>query len=51
MGFSEIAILLLVVAGVILSVRLLHTYWPYTKRAEHNDVAGFVFAGIGTANA
>jgi hypothetical protein len=46
-GFSEIAILLLVIAGVILSVRLLHTYWPYTKRREHNDVAGFVFAGIG----
>jgi hypothetical protein len=47
MSFSEIAILLLVVAGVILSVHLLHTYWPYTKRREHNDVAGFVFAGIG----
>jgi hypothetical protein len=25
----------------------MHTYWPYTKRREHNDVAGFVFAGIG----
>jgi hypothetical protein len=47
MGFSEIAILLLVVAAVSLSVHLLHAYWPYTKRREHNDVAGFVFAGIG----
>jgi hypothetical protein len=47
MSFSEIAILLLVVAGVVLSVHLLHTYWPYEKRREHNDVAGFVFAGIG----
>jgi len=47
MSFSEIAILLLVVAGCWLSVHLLPAYWPYTKRREHNDVAGFVFAGIG----
>jgi hypothetical protein len=47
MGFSEITILLCVLAVTFLSVRLMHTYWPYTKRREHNDVAGFVFAGIG----
>lgn len=47
MGFSEIAILLCVVAVVFLSVHLMLKYWPYTKRQEHNDVAGFVFAGIG----
>ncbi len=47
MGFSEITILLCVLAVVFLSVHLMHTYWPYAKRREHNDVAGFVFAGIG----
>ncbi len=47
MGFSEITILLCVLVVVFLSVHLMHTYWPYTKRREHNDVAGFVFAGIG----
>jgi hypothetical protein len=47
MAFSEITILLCVLAVVFLSVHLMHKYWPYTKRREHNDVAGFVFAGIG----
>jgi Protein of unknown function (DUF4239) len=47
MAFSEITVLLCVLAGVFLSVHLMHKYWPYTKRREHNDVAGFVFAGIG----
>ncbi len=47
MAFSEITILLCVLAVVCLSVHLMHKYWPYTKRREHNDVAGFVFAGIG----
>jgi hypothetical protein len=47
MAFSEITILLCVLAVVVLSVHLMHKYWPYTKRREHNDVAGFVFAGIG----
>jgi hypothetical protein len=47
MTFSEIGILLGVVGVVSLSVHLIHTNWSYTKRREHNDVAGFVFAGIG----
>ena len=47
MDFSEIAILLLVLVVVFLCVHLMHDKWPYTKRREHNDVAGFVFAGIG----
>ena len=47
MAFSEISILLCVLLVVFGSVHLTHKYWPYTKRREHNDVAGFVFAGIG----
>ena len=47
MAFSEIIILVCVLVAVFGSVHLMHKYWPYTKRREHNDVAGFVFAGIG----
>lgn len=47
MTLYEITILLAVFAAAILSIQLIHKYWPYTKRREHNDVAGFVFAGIG----
>lgn len=47
MTFSEITILIGVLAAVSLGVCLMHKHWPYTKRREHNDVAGFVFAGIG----
>jgi Protein of unknown function (DUF4239) len=46
MGFTEIAILLAVLVVVGLSVHLIHTYWPYTKRQKHNDVAGFIFAAV-----
>jgi hypothetical protein len=46
MGLPEIAILLGVLVVVGLSVHLIHTYWPYTKRQKHNDVAGFIFAAV-----
>jgi hypothetical protein len=42
----DIAILLGVLVVVGLSVHLLHKCWPYTKRREHNDVAGFIFAAV-----
>lgn len=47
MVLSEITVLLGVLALVSLGVCLIHKHWPYAKRKEHNDVAGFVFAGIG----
>jgi hypothetical protein len=46
MTFSEIVTLLVVLAAVSLSVYLVHKYWPYTSRQEHNDVAGFIFAAV-----
>jgi uncharacterized protein (DUF983 family) len=46
MTFLSIAILLGVLVVVSLSVHLLHKWWPYTKRREHNDVAGFIFAAV-----
>ena len=47
LNFPDIAILLGVLVVLGLSVHLLHRYWPYKKRQEHNDVAGFIFATIG----
>lgn len=47
MTFSEIVTLLVVLAAVSLSVHLVHKYWPYKSRQEHNDVAGFIFAAVG----
>ena len=46
MTFSEIVTLLVVLAAVSLSVYLVQKYWPYTRRKEHNDVAGFIFAAV-----
>src|ERR1700732_5105881 len=45
-SFLDIAILVGVVVVVGLSVHLIHRYWPYTERQKHNDVAGFIFAGV-----
>ena len=42
----DIAILLGVLVVVGLSVHLMHRCWPYKKRREHNDVAGFIFAAV-----
>jgi hypothetical protein len=46
MTFLDLAILLGVLVVVSLSVHLMHKWWPYTKRREHNDVAGFIFAAV-----
>lgn len=46
MTFTEIAILVGVLVVVSLSVHLIHEHWPYKKRQEHNDVAGFIFAAV-----
>src|ERR1700684_2385372 len=42
----DLVILLVVLVVVGLSVHFLHKWWPYAKRREHNDVAGFIFAAI-----
>jgi Protein of unknown function (DUF4239) len=46
MTFSEIVTLVVVLAAVSLSVYLVHKYWAYKSRQEHNDVAGFIFAAV-----
>jgi len=46
MTIADIAIVVGVFVAVVLTVQLLHKYWPYKKRKEHNDVAGFIFAAV-----
>ncbi len=46
MNLPDISILLGVLLVTGLGVHLIQTYWPYTKRQEHGDVAGFILAGV-----
>jgi Protein of unknown function (DUF4239) len=47
MTIADIVIVVGVFLVVVVTVQLLHRYWPSKKRKEHNDVAGFIFAVVG----
>jgi len=46
MTITQIAIVVGVFLVVVVTVQVIHKYWPYKKRKEHNDVAGFIFAAV-----
>ncbi len=47
MSWSDAAIFVASMAAVILGLWLLQHFVPYARREQHNDVAGFIFAGVG----
>ena len=46
MTIAQIAIVVGVFLAVVVTVQVIHKCWPYKKRKEHNDVAGFIFAAV-----
>jgi hypothetical protein len=47
MNFPDIFILLGVLLVTGMGVHLIQTYWPYMKRQQHGDVAGFILGVVG----
>ena len=47
MSWSDVIIFVAAMAGIALALKLVQTFVPHPRRERQNEVAGFIFAGVG----